>query len=127
MQKLIIIGNAGQDADLRYTPNGTPVVSFSVADNRRQKNGDQTLTQTVWFRITAWEKLTEIAKSIHKGDKLYIEGELMADPKTGGPRVWAGKSGPSASFEVRATSILILVRNARTQEVEVVTDEEIPY
>jgi len=129
VQKLIVIGNAGADAELRYTPDGTPVVSFSIADNRRWKNGDTITTQTTWFRVTAWGSLAEFAKSIRKGDKLYVEGELMGDPKTGGPRVWAGKSGPSASFEVRATSVLMLARSARNQDVtaSAVTEDEIPY
>jgi len=125
MQKLIVIGNAGTDAELRYIPNGTPVVSFSVADNQRQRNGDQILTQTTWFRVVVWGKLAEIAKSIRKGDKIYVEGELMADPKTGGPRVWAGKSGPSAAFEVRVTSIAVVFRGARNQAPA--AEDEIPY
>jgi single-strand DNA-binding protein len=129
VQKLILIGNAGADAELRYTPDGTPVASFSIADNRRWKNGDTIAIQTTWFRVAAWGTLAESARGIRKGDKLYIEGELMADPKTGGPRVWAGKSGPNASFEVRATSVLVLVRSARNQDaaVETAAEDEIPY
>jgi single stranded DNA-binding protein len=125
MQKLLVIGNAGADAELRYTPDGTPIVSFSVADNQRQKNGDQILIQTTWFRVMAWGKLAEIAKNIRKGDKVWVEGELVADPRTGGPRVWVGKSGPSAAFELRVTSVAVIVRGARNQAPA--EEDEIPY
>jgi single-strand DNA-binding protein len=63
MQKLILIGNAGVDADFRYTPNGTPIVSFSVADNQQKKNEDKIISQTTWFRVTAWKNLAEIAEN----------------------------------------------------------------
>jgi single stranded DNA-binding protein len=125
MHKLIVIGHAGADAVLRFTPDGIPVVSFSVADNRRQKNGDKITSQTTWFRVTVWGNLVELAKSIRKGDTLYVEGVFMADEKTGGPRVWTSTSVPSASFDVRATNIFILGHSARSRDAAM--ENEIPY
>ena len=59
-QQLIAVGNLGRDPELRYTPNGVPVTSFSVAVNRRWTSSDGTPgEETTWFRVSAWRKLGE--------------------------------------------------------------------
>ena len=104
-QKIIIIGNLGTDPELRYTPQGTPVAHFNVATNRRWTNQDGTQgEETIWWRISAWGRLGETCnRYLSKGRLVFIEGELVPDPQTGGPRIWHDRDGrPRASFEVRA-------------------------
>ncbi|HHX65960.1 MAG TPA: single-stranded DNA-binding protein, partial [Chloroflexi bacterium] len=59
-QKLVIVGRLGRDPEMRYTPDGTPVTSFSVATDRRWTDSSgQQQERTVWFRVTAWRRLAE--------------------------------------------------------------------
>ena len=79
-QKTVIVGNVGKDAEMRYTPTGVPVTSFSVAVNRRwtSANGEQQ-EKTTWFRVTCWRKLAETAAQwVKKGKLLLVEGEVEA-------------------------------------------------
>ena len=102
-QKNLIIGRLGADPEMRYAPNGQPVTNFSVATNRKYKNsGGVEVKETVWFKVSAWGKMAEVCNNyLHKGSQVYIEGRLIADPATGGPRIWTRPDGsPAASFEV---------------------------
>jgi len=79
-QRIIIVGNVGRDAEMRYTPTGVPVTSFSVAVNRRwnSASGEQQ-EKTTWFRVTCWRKLAETAgQYVKKGSKILVEGEVEA-------------------------------------------------
>jgi single-strand DNA-binding protein len=112
-QKLTIVGNLGADPEMRYTQDGTPVTTFSVATNRRWTNRDGSQgEETVWFRITAWRRLGEVCNEyLEKGRQVLVEGRLRPDPETGGPRVWTGRDGqPRASFEVTAQTVKFLGR-----------------
>jgi len=64
---LIIVGNVGRDPEMRYTPSGQAVTSFSVASNRRytSSNGEQ-VNETIWFRVSAWGKQAEICNQFLK-------------------------------------------------------------
>ena len=110
-QKLIIVGNLGRDPEMRYMSDGTPVTSFSMATSRKWTNPDGTPgEETVWFRVSAWNKTAEIAaKYLTKGRQVMIEGVLTPDKATGGPRVWTGQDGTArANFEVRADRLVLL-------------------
>ena len=101
--KLIIIGNIGSDADLRYLPDGTPVCTFSLADSRVVKKG---VDETTWFRVTRFGKQAEVlAQYLLKGASVLVEGRLK--PGDGGnPRVYQRKDGTwSASFDVTASDV----------------------
>jgi single-strand DNA-binding protein len=130
-QKVIIVGNLGRDPELRYTPQGTPVVNFSVATNRRWTNTDGSPgEETVWFRVTAWRRLAETcAQFLTKGRQVLVEGRLTVDPESGGPRVWTGNDGvPRASYEVSALTVKFLGgRGMAAGEGGPVEDEEIPF
>jgi len=79
--KIIICGNLGRDPELRYTAQGTPVCSFSMATNerRKDKNGEMQ-DHTTWFRITLWNRLAETASQyLQKGRQVYIEGRLRVE------------------------------------------------
>ena len=79
--KVILVGNLGRDPELRYTAQGTPVCSFSMATNERRKdrNGEMQ-DHTTWFRITLWNRLAETASQyLQKGKQVYIEGRLRVE------------------------------------------------
>jgi single-strand DNA-binding protein len=109
---LILVGNVGRDPEMRYTPSGQPVTSFSVATNRQYTaNSGETVKETIWFRVTTWGKQAEVCyKYVKKGSKVLVEGRLTPDPATGGPRVWTPPDGgaPRASFEVNANNVRFL-------------------
>src|SRR5512140_3802389 len=110
-QSLTIVGNVGRDPEMRYTPSGQPVTSFSVATSRQYtNNGGETIKETVWFRVTTWGKTAENCnKYLKKGSKVLVEGRLTPDAATGGPRVWTAQDGtPRASFEVTANTVRFL-------------------
>jgi single-strand DNA-binding protein len=108
---IIIAGNVGRDPEMRYTPSGQPVTSFSVATNRQYtSNSGETVKETIWFRVTTWGKQAEVCNQyVKKGAKVLVEGRMNADPATGGPRVWTGQDGSTrASFEVTAQTVRFL-------------------
>ena len=82
--KIIIVGNLGRDPELRYTPQGIAVCSFSVATNekRRDKSGEPQ-DITTWFKVTLWRERAETAaKYLTKGSPVYIEGRLRLEEWT---------------------------------------------
>jgi single-strand DNA-binding protein len=128
--KVIIVGNLGRDPEMRYTPDGTPVTTFSVATNRKWTNQDGSQSEeTIWWRVTAWRKLAEICNQyLSKGRQVLVEGAMRPDSQTGGPRVWTGNDGVSrASFEVTARTVKFL--GSRGEQAGVapgVEEEEAP-
>lgn len=105
---IIVAGNIGRDPEMRFTPSGVPVASFSVATSRQYSNAQgQMVKETIWFRVTCWSKLAEFASTyLRKGNKVIVEGRLVPDPNTGGPRVFQRSDGTSgASFEINAATI----------------------
>ncbi|MFH2102290.1 MAG: single-stranded DNA-binding protein [Chloroflexota bacterium] len=108
---IIIVGNLGRDPEMRYTPSGQAVTSFSVATNRQYTNNSgETIKETVWFRVSAWGKQAETCNQyLRKGSKVLVEGRLTADGSTGGPRIWNDQAGqPRASFEINAQTVRFL-------------------
>ena len=79
LNKVMIIGHLGRDPELRYTPSGRPVASFSVATSRTWTSSDgERREETEWFNVVAWGTLAEICKShLSKGQQVYIEGRLQ--------------------------------------------------
>lgn len=117
-QTIILAGNLGRDPEMRYTPSGQPVTSFSVATNRQWTNNNgEIVKETVWFRVSVWGKMAEICNQyLKKGSKVLVEGRLTADPATGGPRIWTGQDGqPRASFEVSAQTVRFLSSRAEVE------------
>jgi single-strand DNA-binding protein len=88
INKVILIGNLGADPEIRYTQDGTPAASFTVATTERWKGKDgQMQEQTEWHRVTAWRRLAEICgEYLSKGSRVYIEGKLQT-------RKWKDQSG----------------------------------
>ena len=125
---VIVVGNLGRDPEMRYTPSGQAVTNFSVAvnDDYTNNNGER-VKRTIWFRVSAWGKQAENCNQyLHKGSKVLVEGRLVVDPNTGGPRVWSGSEGQSrASFEISAQTIRFLT--PRGSEAETVADDSGAY
>jgi single-strand DNA-binding protein len=79
LNKVMIIGGLGSDPEMRYTPSGKPVTSFSVAVSRgwRTSEGERK-EATEWFNVVSWGNLAEICNQhLHKGSQVYIEGRLQ--------------------------------------------------
>lgn len=99
--KIILVGNLGRDPELRYTPQGTPVCSFSMATNERRKDKTGEMQdQTTWFRVTLWGRQAETASQyLTKGRPVYIEGRLRVEE-------WTDRDGkPRHTLEVHATEM----------------------
>ncbi|HID89814.1 MAG TPA: single-stranded DNA-binding protein [Anaerolineales bacterium] len=79
LNKVMIIGHLGRDPELRYTPSGRPVASFSVATTRTWTNSNgERQEETEWFNVVAWGGLAEVCKQhLRKGQQVYIEGRLQ--------------------------------------------------
>ncbi len=79
MNKIIVIGNLGRDPEMRYTPNGQMVTSFSVASNRRYTANGEQREETEWFNCSAWGRLAETCNSyLTRGQQVYVEGRLRS-------------------------------------------------
>lgn len=92
LNKVLLIGNLGKDPEIRYTPGGVPVATFTIATNESWKDQEGNLQErTEWHNIVAWRKLAEICGEwLKKGKKVYIEGRIQTrsydDKNTGAKR-----------------------------------------
>lgn len=108
---IIIVGNLGRDPEMRFTPSGQAVTNFSVATSRQYTGNDgQLVKETIWFRISSWGKTAETCNQyLHKGSKVLVEGRLIPDKETGGPKVFSRQDGTSgSSYEVSASTVRFL-------------------
>jgi len=132
-QKLVLVGNVGKDPEMRYTPSGSAVTSFSMATNSQYTNqGGETVKETTWFRVTSWGKQAEVCNQyVKKGMTVLVEGKLTPDKVTGGPRVYQKQDGTSAaSFEVNASTVRFLShKEAGKQDApaEMPVEDELPF
>ena len=81
LNKVMIIGNLGRDPEMRYTPAGHPVTTFTVACSRMWSTPDgERREETEWFNVVAWGNLAEICKAhLSKNQQVYVEGRLQQD------------------------------------------------
>jgi single-strand DNA-binding protein len=99
--KIILVGNLGRDPELRYTPQGTPVCSFTVATNEKRKDkAGETQDFTTWFRVTLWGRQAETASQyLTKGRPIYVEGRIRLEE-------WTDRDGKQRyTLEVHATDM----------------------
>ena len=103
--KLIIIGNLGRDPEMKFTPAGEPVTSFSVAVN----DGFGENKRVMWVRVSVWGKQAESCNTyLSKGSKVLVEGRLKSN-SDGNPNVYQRKDGTwASSYEVVAESVKFL-------------------
>jgi single-strand DNA-binding protein len=80
MTEIVIVGNIGSDPELKFTPSGTAVCSFPVADQQRRKNpqsGEWEDGDTTWYRVNVWREHAEnVAESLNKGDRVIVRGRV---------------------------------------------------
>ena len=112
MNKILVIGNVGSDPEMRYTPNGTAVTSFSLATNRVYTNASgERKEETEWFTVNAWGREAENSNQyVTKGMKIYAEGRLKTD-------TWTGNDGQARfRLQINADRILFLDRSGETSQ-----------
>jgi single-strand DNA-binding protein len=112
LNNVMVIGNLGRDPEMRYTPSGKPVTSFSVAVSRTyMKPEGERAEVTDWFNVVAWGRLAEICSQyLTKGSMVYVEGRLET-------RSWEGEGGQKHyRTEVVANDVNILDRKGRPDE-----------
>jgi len=134
LNKVMVIGNVGKDPEMRFTPSGKPVTSFSVATNRVFTTAEgERKQETEWFNIVVWGRQAENCNQfLTKGKRVYIEGELRT-------RTWEGQDGQKRSrVEVHAFRVDFLDRRAVTalpegetpefeEAQEAIEPEELPF
>ena len=99
VHKVILIGNLGQDTEVKYTQSGTAVAALSVATTRGVKKGDKWENETEWHRVQVWAKSAEYCgKYLQKGSKVYVEGRLQT-------RQWEKDGEKRYTTEVVASTV----------------------
>src|SRR5689334_5522780 len=104
VNKAILVGNLGRDAEMRFTAGGTPVATVSLATTERFTDRDgQKREDTQWHRIVIWGKTAEsLHEYLTKGKQIYVEGRIQT-------REWTDKEGkPAKTTEIRADRIVLL-------------------
>lgn len=104
LNKVMIIGHLGRDPEMRYTPSGRPVTTFTVATSRSWNTVDgERHQETEWFNVVAWGNLAEICKQyLTKGQQVYVEGRLQT-------RHWEDKEGVKhSSVEIVSNEMMML-------------------
>jgi single-strand DNA-binding protein len=110
LNKVIIIGVLGRDPEMRYTPSGRPVTSFSVATSRTWVSAEgERREETEWFNVVAWGNLAEICKAhLTKSQQVYVEGRLQT-------RGWEDETGKKHFRTELVANEMILLGDRRTQ------------
>jgi single-strand DNA-binding protein len=104
LNKVMLIGRLGRDPEMRYTPSGRPVTTFSLATSRTWNTSEgERRTETEWFNVVAWGSLAEICKQfLIKGQQVYVEGRLQT-------RHWEDTEGNKHSVtEIVANEMIML-------------------
>jgi single-strand DNA-binding protein len=126
LNKVMLIGRLGRDPEMRYTPSGRPVTTFSLATSRTWNTSEgERRTETEWFTVVAWGSLAEICKQyLVKGQQVYVEGRLQT-------RHWEDNDGNKHSAtEIVANEMIILGdrhENNHSGEEETTEDNEYPF
>jgi single-strand DNA-binding protein len=104
VNKVILVGNLGRDAELRYTPGGAPVATLNMATTEIWNDkGGQRQEKTEWHRVVLWGKTAEsLSEYLTKGKQIYVEGKLQT-------RQWDDKDGNQRdTTEVRGDRVVLL-------------------
>ena len=119
LNQILLIGNCGSDPEMRYTPNGSMVVNFSLAVNsyRNSPEGDQ-IQETEWFRVSCWNKTAEsVNQFLQKGQRCFVEGRFRSSNYT------ANDGTQRQSNEVTAFRVIFLDRSTGNASDEAMTKE----
>jgi single-strand DNA-binding protein len=115
LSKIQIIGNLGRDPELRYTPNGRPVASFTVAVNQSTKNqqSGEWIESTDWFRVSVWgDRGERAAESLRKGARVFVDGRFRT-------REYEANDGQKRlSLDITADTVLGLDKREAAEAAE---------
>ncbi len=126
LNKVMIIGRLGRDPEMRYTPSGRPVTTFSVATSRTWNTSEgEKRTETEWFNVVAWGSLAEICTQyLTKGMQVYVEGRLQT-------RHWDDPEGNKhSSTEIVANEMIMLGERREgdlASEIDTTEEDEFPF
>jgi single-strand DNA-binding protein len=139
VNKVILVGNVGQNPEVKYTASGVPVAKLGLATNERFKDrNDAWQDRTEWHSVVAWQRLAEIVgEYVRKGSKLYIEGKLQTSS-------WEDKQSGERKYrtEIVARDIVLLGSRDNREEARAeapseesnaepvasgITDSDIPF
>jgi len=114
LNQILLIGNCGSDPEMRYTPNGSMVVNFSLAVNsyRNGTDGEQ-IQETEWFRVSCWNKTAEsVNQFLQKGSRCFVEGRFRSSTYT------ANDGTQRQSNEITAFRVIFLDRNNESNNTD---------
>ena len=113
LNKVLLIGRLGRDPEMRYTPSGRPVTSFSVATSRTWVSAEgERREETEWFNVVAWGNLAEICKAhLSKNQQVYVEGRLQT-------RGWEDETGKKHFRTELVANEMILLGDRRPQQAD---------
>ena len=102
--KMTVLGNLGRDPELKYTPQGTPVASFSICANERTRDGEK----QNWYDVNVYGNSAEVvSQHLLKGDTVYVEGRLDA-------QAWKGRDGePRLSMKLNTNNVQFVTKRRR--------------
>jgi single-strand DNA-binding protein len=103
--EIVVVGNLGRDPELRYTPQGTAVCSFSMATNEKDTVRGEQVDVTTWFDVTLFGKQAEVAaRFLEKGKQVYIRGSFRSEQ-------WTDREGkPRVTNKVKAEKMKLIDR-----------------
>ena len=115
LNKILLIGNLGNDPEMRFTPEGKAVTNFSLAVTDGKSD-------TIWFRVVTWQGLAEkVNEYLTKGRQVYVEGRLR-------PREWEGQDGKKrTSLDVVASKVIFLGAKSQGKPEEATGEEDTPF
>lgn len=124
INKVILIGNLGQDPEIKYSPQGTAIANFNIATTERRKDKDGNwVDHTEWHRIVAFGTLAQnCGQFLKKGRQVYVEGSIAS-------RQYKDKQGQDRTiFEIRASTILFLGKSSaeRATDTDISSEEQEP-
>ena len=127
INKVILVGNLGQDPEVKYTAGGDAVTTLSVAtsDSWKDKDTGQDQERTEWHRVVLWRRLAEIAgEYLNKGSKVYVEGQLRT-------RKWEQEGQTRYTTEIVARELQFLdskntTESPKTNDSQVETEKSLP-
>jgi len=104
INRVSLMGNVVRDPDLRFTPNGAAVLSFSMATNRRYKKGEEWTDEVSYHNIVVWNNAESLAQRIKKGTRVYVEGRIQT-------RSWDDKDGKkNYKTEINTERVILIAR-----------------
>lgn len=120
LNRIVLIGNLTRDPELKYTPTGTAICTFSIATNRSWTTNDgQTKEEVQYHRVVAWQKLAELCgKLLNKGRKVFAEGRMTY-------RTFTGKDGIQRTIAEIVLDDFIVFGEGRKMTEGVETDKKV--